>query len=274
MLTEVLGPRLAADTGEWGSFAWTEFVLSTPGRESVAAPRRSCGTPWPRRCSASRRSRGRDRRLPDRVRRRRRPPRPARTRFLATLLVAVFGSSSVRYSASGHLNPASRGEAKPEGRRGRLGLRTEARPPRDTRSPIARSSSADDGDLGDVRVFVEHGLDLGAVDVLAAADDDVLHAVDDVEEAVVVDEAEVAACGTSRRANDARPSPRRCSSSPSRPAATERRSRRPRRRRASSPVGVDDAHVGGEVGPADAVGLCRELDPTFVTTADVVSVRP
>ena len=31
MLTEVLGPRLAADTGEWGSFAWTEYVLSTPG---------------------------------------------------------------------------------------------------------------------------------------------------------------------------------------------------------------------------------------------------
>jgi acyl-CoA dehydrogenase len=31
MLSEVLGPRLAADTGEWGSFAWTEFLLSTPG---------------------------------------------------------------------------------------------------------------------------------------------------------------------------------------------------------------------------------------------------
>ena len=31
MLTDVLGPRLAADTGEWGSFAWTEFVLSAPG---------------------------------------------------------------------------------------------------------------------------------------------------------------------------------------------------------------------------------------------------
>jgi len=31
MLTEVLGPRLAADTGEWGTFAWDEFVLSTPG---------------------------------------------------------------------------------------------------------------------------------------------------------------------------------------------------------------------------------------------------
>jgi acyl-CoA dehydrogenase len=31
MLTEVLGPRLVADTGEWGAYAWTEYVLSTPG---------------------------------------------------------------------------------------------------------------------------------------------------------------------------------------------------------------------------------------------------
>src|SRR6516165_10373990 len=31
MLTEVLGSRLAADTGEWGTFAWAEYVLSTPG---------------------------------------------------------------------------------------------------------------------------------------------------------------------------------------------------------------------------------------------------
>jgi acyl-CoA dehydrogenase len=31
MLTEVLGSRLAADTGEWGTFAWDEYVLSTPG---------------------------------------------------------------------------------------------------------------------------------------------------------------------------------------------------------------------------------------------------
>jgi alkylation response protein AidB-like acyl-CoA dehydrogenase len=31
MLTEVLGPRLAADTGAWGSFAWNEYLLSTPG---------------------------------------------------------------------------------------------------------------------------------------------------------------------------------------------------------------------------------------------------
>jgi acyl-CoA dehydrogenase len=31
MLTEVLGPRLAADAGEWGSYSWTEYDLSTPG---------------------------------------------------------------------------------------------------------------------------------------------------------------------------------------------------------------------------------------------------
>jgi alkylation response protein AidB-like acyl-CoA dehydrogenase len=27
----VLGPRLAADSGEWGTFAWAEFVLGQPG---------------------------------------------------------------------------------------------------------------------------------------------------------------------------------------------------------------------------------------------------
>ena len=31
LLTEVLGPRLDTDTGEWGAYAWTEYVLSTPG---------------------------------------------------------------------------------------------------------------------------------------------------------------------------------------------------------------------------------------------------
>jgi alkylation response protein AidB-like acyl-CoA dehydrogenase len=27
----VLGPRLVADSGEWGTFAWAEFVLGVPG---------------------------------------------------------------------------------------------------------------------------------------------------------------------------------------------------------------------------------------------------
>jgi alkylation response protein AidB-like acyl-CoA dehydrogenase len=31
LVAEVLGPRLVADTGEWGTFAWTEHVLGAPG---------------------------------------------------------------------------------------------------------------------------------------------------------------------------------------------------------------------------------------------------
>ncbi len=30
-VTEALGPRLTADTGEWGTFAWAELVLGAPG---------------------------------------------------------------------------------------------------------------------------------------------------------------------------------------------------------------------------------------------------
>jgi alkylation response protein AidB-like acyl-CoA dehydrogenase len=29
--TDILGPRLAADTGEWGAYAWSEHVLGAPG---------------------------------------------------------------------------------------------------------------------------------------------------------------------------------------------------------------------------------------------------
>jgi alkylation response protein AidB-like acyl-CoA dehydrogenase len=31
LLTTLLGPRLVADTGEWGTFAWSDFVLTVPG---------------------------------------------------------------------------------------------------------------------------------------------------------------------------------------------------------------------------------------------------
>jgi alkylation response protein AidB-like acyl-CoA dehydrogenase len=30
-VSEVLGPRITANTGEWGTFAWAEFVLGMPG---------------------------------------------------------------------------------------------------------------------------------------------------------------------------------------------------------------------------------------------------
>jgi acyl-CoA dehydrogenase len=31
VVSRILGPALVADIGEWGTFAWSEFVLSTPG---------------------------------------------------------------------------------------------------------------------------------------------------------------------------------------------------------------------------------------------------
>jgi alkylation response protein AidB-like acyl-CoA dehydrogenase len=31
VISSVLGPRLVADTGEWGTFAWAEHVLGAPG---------------------------------------------------------------------------------------------------------------------------------------------------------------------------------------------------------------------------------------------------
>jgi acyl-CoA dehydrogenase len=31
LICSILGPRITADTGEWGTFAWAQFVLGTPG---------------------------------------------------------------------------------------------------------------------------------------------------------------------------------------------------------------------------------------------------
>jgi len=31
VVSELLGPRLDAGTGEWGTYAWTKFVLAVPG---------------------------------------------------------------------------------------------------------------------------------------------------------------------------------------------------------------------------------------------------
>ena len=50
---------------------------------------------------------------------------------------------------------------------------------------------ADHRAVRDVGVLEERGLDLDGVDVLAAADDDVLRAVDDVDVALVVDARDV-----------------------------------------------------------------------------------
>jgi alkylation response protein AidB-like acyl-CoA dehydrogenase len=31
LVADILGPRLVADAGEWGTYAWAEFVLGVPG---------------------------------------------------------------------------------------------------------------------------------------------------------------------------------------------------------------------------------------------------
>jgi hypothetical protein len=31
LVSSVLGPRLVADNGEWGTYAWSKFVLGLPG---------------------------------------------------------------------------------------------------------------------------------------------------------------------------------------------------------------------------------------------------
>ena len=70
-------------------------------------------------------------------------------------------------------------------------LRTEPHHRRH-RFAVARVGHPDDRGFGDGGVLVERGLDLGGVHVLAAADDDVLQAVDDVQVSVLVEPAHVA----------------------------------------------------------------------------------
>jgi len=31
LVSEVLGPRITADTGEWGTYSWAGYLLGTPG---------------------------------------------------------------------------------------------------------------------------------------------------------------------------------------------------------------------------------------------------
>ena len=225
MLTEVLGPRLAADTGEWGSFAWTEFVLSTPGarigggteeivRNTVAEkvlglPKEPKGVGRRRRASTAER---------------RWLPAPRSTSPAASGHLAA--DRGLRHLARrrlrqlvgdverlGALEPGQPCRSRTRGgRRGRTSAPGSGHD--DGAHPLAHRPfvEPDDRDLGDGRVLVQHGFDLDAVHVLAAADDDVLHPVDDVDEAVVVDVADVAGVEPAVAERCRRRLPRRSSS--------------------------------------------------------------
>ena len=70
-----------------------------------------------------------------------------------------------------------------------------ARPHADDRARVLaepRVGRGDDGDLGDAGQRLQRALDLGGGDVLAAADDDVLHPIGDGQEALLVEHADVA----------------------------------------------------------------------------------
>ena len=68
-------------------------------------------------------------------------------------------------------------------------------------------ATGDHGDVGDRRVRRQHRLDLERVDVVAAADEHLLGAAGQAEQAPLVDQGRGRRCGASRRA-----APRRCAS--------------------------------------------------------------
>src|SRR5262249_25261142 len=123
----------------------------------------------------------------------RRPPAPARLRPELVLLDPLrrsLGQRSAELPEPRHLEagPARGGE----GAELLLGQRTPRHHERLDLLPEHRIRHADDRHLGDERMLGERLLDQQRRDVLAAAADDVLLPVDEVEPAVLVNVAEVA----------------------------------------------------------------------------------
>ena len=117
----------------------------------------------------------------------------SRSLCFMTLPVALRGSSATNQSAAralvvGEALGAERGERRRR-RASTPGLRTTNAP---TSSPSTWCGTPIDRGFLHVGVLEDHGLDVGGVDVVAAADDHVLDAAGDVDEAVVVEVREVA----------------------------------------------------------------------------------
>ena len=106
--------------------------------------------------------------------------------------LAVFGRSSSSLTSVGRLYAASRSRQKSDellGGRGRSSLQARER---DHGFASVGVLAADDRGLADGRVLVEHVLDVARPHLVAGGDDQVLHPVDEVDPAGLVDEADVA----------------------------------------------------------------------------------
>ena len=113
------------------------------------------------------------------------PPKRARSTPVCTLFAAFRGSASTNSMRRGFLKPDSRAAAKAPSAAVERGAGARHDHRGHLLAPL-RVRRADDGDVGDVGVRAQDVLHLDRRDVLAAGDDQVLHAAGDEEVAVVV----------------------------------------------------------------------------------------
>ena len=104
----------------------------------------------------------------------------------------VRGSSAASSNRFGTLKPARRSAQWPRSSSASRSAPSSSDDDRGDRLLPLGVGAADDGRVGDGRVAQQHLLDLGRDDVLAAGDDQVVVPALDLEEALLVDPAEVA----------------------------------------------------------------------------------
>ena len=108
------------------------------------------------------------------------------------LPLVVFGRSSMISTTRGYLYAAMRSRANARISSGVTGLPGLQADHGLDRLAAIRVGDADDGGLAHGRMLVQHFLDLARPDLEARRDDHVLRAVDEIEPALLVHEADVA----------------------------------------------------------------------------------
>ena len=224
-----------ADAGRLGDLHDRRVVVAELGEDVLGRLEQ----PPPGRARRACDSAARRRRSERRRRSRGPPPARARSSSFCTLFIADRGSSSTNRTAFGTLKRASRAAAVLD--QLVLGRRRSGREDDEREADLAPAlvRHADDGRVGDRRMLVQHGLDLGRVDVLAAGDEHVLEPAADPVEALVVALGDVAGAQPAVRRTRPR-SPPGCASSRGRRSGRARAAR-PRGSLRSSPSGSRSA---------------------------------